>query len=142
MDEALELKRKKARERKQKWRKKHPQKLKEQRQRHYQKHKENISKRKKEKRQENKEYILSRDRQYYTKNREKIIEQKKKYRILNPEVFKWSYLKGICELNDKYVKTKLREIGIYDPPNELIELKRTTIKLKRTLKTINHENSK
>jgi len=142
MDEALELKRKKARERKQRWRKNHPEKLKEQRQRHYQKHKENISNRKKERRQNNKEEFLKKYREYYTKNRKKIIERVKNYRILNPEVFKRSYLKGISQLNDKYVKTRLREIGLYNPPKELIELKRTTIKLKRTLKSINHENSK
>jgi hypothetical protein len=86
---------------------------------------------------ENKEKVALHGAKYYEKNKEKIAISRAKYNKENKEkklALRRKYkIKAIDTLNDCYVKEKLRIKGI-DIPQELIELKRIQLLIKRELR--------
>jgi len=103
-------------------------KIKKYNKQYQQANKEKIKEHRKQYYQANKEQIKEYNKQYYQANNEQIIEQKKQYDQDN-----------INKLGDTYIKDIIRKqtngmLKASDMPEELIELKRNNIILKRKIK--------
>lgn len=148
-----------------KLRKEHPDKIKERSKRYYKKNrdaiiqrqmkynaanKESINEKVKKYAQaryrNNKEEIDTRNREWAKKNIDWIREygrkESAKFRKCNPEKIKALNKRDaalrIEGLSDVYIRQILRDKGLANPPHQLIEIQRMTIKLKRELKNQKH----
>lgn len=95
--------------------------------------------------------VKERLKEWRNKNKSKIIERIRVWRKKNPDRVRWlgksALAKGRQTLSDAYVKRVLVEgqnvsVGVIKKHPELIEVKRTIIKIKRKLKNHVKENKK
>ena len=131
-------------ERANRWKKNNPERRKELNKKYYDNNKEKILKRKQKQYKKDKQkanFIDNKNkisREYYHKNKEKIIKRTTAYRKENNDKNNERSRNYIHTLADNYVKRRLVICGI--PNNqitqEMIELKRATILLKREAKNV------
>jgi len=141
-------------EQKKQYRQANKEKIKERKKKYYQVNKEKTLEHNKQYRQANKEKIKERKKKYYQANKEKTLEHSKQYRQANKEKIE-QYNKQYRQANkeklkekskdnrnklvDPYIKTIISKqtngmLKAKDIPQELIELKRNNIILKRKIK--------
>ena len=112
------------------YRKKNKERMKENDSKYYKENKEKIKERHSKYYKENKEKI----KEYRKKNKERIKERHKKYREENKERIKEYKRNSKLQLNDPLIKQYLGFNNSQDVPQEVIEIKRLTIKLQRRLR--------
>lgn len=77
---------------------------------------------------------------WQTKNWESVYEKQKEYKRNNSQKTSEQVRSRIQRLSDGYVSGKLKDLSLPITP-ETIELKRTQIKIKRIIKTLENEQS-